>query len=327
MGKKKAKKTPPTEVSPVYLERLTEMYGEDVCRDIENVMMARPTTLRVNHIKGDGQAAIETLRADGFELEAVSWYADAYILRNKSKRELIDHPVYEAGQIYVQSLESMVPPLFVDTQPGESVLDLTAAPGSKTSQMAMMMGKQGRLVANDVNTVRFYKLRHNMQLLGVTDEASDWQFELERLPGTEYCRRNNETFDKILLDAPCGSEARFAKDRPKSFGYWSERKIKEMAYKQRKLILEAWNALKPGGTLVYSTCTMAPEENEAQISLLLSRNEDVEVVPISIDGLDQLPSVTEWRSKQYDERVKDTLRIMPTSDIEGFFVAKLKKSV
>ena len=130
----------------------------------------------------------------------------------------------------------------------------------------------------------------------------------------------------MLLDAPCGGEARFTLDNPKSFAYWKERKIKEMAFKQRKLIFSAFSALKPGGTLVYSTCTFAPEENEMQISRLLERLDgEVEVLPINFVGPERLPAVTKWRGKELHSLVANTLRIKPTTDIEGFFVAKLRK--
>lgn len=327
-----------------FFERLTEIVGQSLFYQIAKTFIERPTTFRVNSIKALKHEIIKALDDGGFKVKNVPWYSDAFILQNKSKRELMELPIYTEGKIYIQSLASMVPPLVLfevtaglpaeasKAKAGEKVLDLTAAPGSKTSQIAALMEKKGELVANDNNKVRFFKLKHNMELLGVVEEkgeghGKDWKFTLRMEDGSKLCSEYKEYFDKILLDAPCSAEARFIEGDPKTYGYWSERKIKEMAYKQRKLLFSAWHALKPGGTLVYSTCTFAPEENEALISQILNRFEDaIEMAPIDVPGLKTLPPLKQWREKQFHPDVQKAIRIFPTSEIEGFFVAKLRKS-
>ena len=220
----------------------------------------------------------------------------------------------------------MIPPLVLDPKPGEIVLDLTAAPGSKTSQMAIMMKQEGELVANDKNKIRFFKLKHNMEQQGVIDDSKkDWSCTLRMEPGTVLLQEYEQYFDKILLDAPCSSEARFVVGNPKSFGYWKDRKVKEMAYTQRRLLLSAWKSLKPGGTLVYSTCTFSPEENEMQIDRLLERFDDVDVLPVEIPDVERLPIMKEWQGKTLSPEVQKCFRVKPTKDIEGFFIAKLQK--
>ena len=265
----------------------------------------------------------------GFKMQEVSWCPGSYILENKTKRELIDLPMYAEGKIYMQSLASMVPPLMLDPHPGEMVLDLTAAPGSKTSQMAAMMNEQGTLIANDNSKIRFFKLKHNMELLGVVDETKpEWNFTLRQEDGCDLCGDFLDTFDKILVDAPCSAEARFLMDDPKTFSYWSEKKVKEMAMKQRKLLFSAWYALKPGGTLVYSTCTFSPEENEVQISRLLNRfpgEAQIEDISHTLAGLKHLPGLTSWKERTFHPEITKALRIFPTQQVEGFFVAKIKK--
>jgi 16S rRNA (cytosine1407-C5)-methyltransferase len=140
------------------------------------------------------------------------------------------------------------------------------------------------------------------------------------------CREYPEYFDKILLDAPCSAEARFIDGDPKTYGYWKEQKIKEMAYKQWGLLLAAWSALKPGGILVYSTCTFAPEENELQITKFVERVGDCEILDIKILDIRRLPVVKEFKGKKVNpEVVKKAMRMMPTKEIEGFFVCKIKK--
>jgi 16S rRNA (cytosine1407-C5)-methyltransferase len=354
MAKKKQRKFI-TEIPVEFFDRLEHMFGPSVCRTLKKTFVERPTTFRVNTIKAESDETIIGLKKQGFKFKKVPWYADAYILENRTKRELSETSAYLEGHIYMQSLASMVPPLLLDLAPGESVFDMTAAPGSKTSQIAALMQTEGELLANDVNKVRFFKLKHNMEHLGVTsalhcepegrgnplivqddekivasplaprNDIGSWKCTLRLEHGAALCDDYVGYFDKILLDAPCSAEARFIEGKPKTFGFWKERKIKEMAYKQRQLLFAAWKALKPGGTLVYSTCTFAPEENEVQISRLLERTPDAQIVPIQIEGLQSLPAVTVWKEKTLHEGVAHTLRILPTSEIEGFFVAKLMK--
>src|SRR3990167_6188967 len=156
-----------------FLERLTDIVGSSLFSEVKRTFVARPTTFRVNSLKTQKQENTKThLIEKGFKLKSVPWHKDAFVLENKSKRELTETDVYKDGKIYIQSLASMVPVLALDPQPGEKVLDLAAAPGSKTSQIAAFMQKQGQLIANDNNKVRFLKLKHNMKLLGAAVRSS-----------------------------------------------------------------------------------------------------------------------------------------------------------
>ena len=322
-----------------FLNRLTDIVGQSLLSEIEKTFVERPTTFRVNTLKATREEVLEYLKNNAFKVRQIVWYKDAFVLLNKTKRELCETPIYEQGKIYVQSLASMVPPLVLDPQSGEKIMDLTAAPGSKTSQIAALMKKEGELVANDNNKVRFFKLKHNMETLGVEtlplgewglEGVDKWHFTLRMEHGADLCREYENYFDKILLDAPCSAEARFVIGEPESTGYWKEQKIKEMAYKQWQLLLGAWNALKPGGILVYSTCTFAPEENELQISKFLERitenGGEAELLDVDLGELKRLPNVKNWKTKEVNKEViKKTFRIFPTKEIEGFFVAKIRK--
>ncbi len=309
-----------------FLERLNEMFGDALYRQIEPSFIARPTTFRVNTIKASRAEIMTVLKAKNFKFHPVPRYSDAFILQNRTKRELMEESIYTEGKIYLQSLASMVPPLILDPKAGESVLDLTAAPGSKTSQIAALMETQGEFVANDNNKIRFFKLKHNVDLLGVTAERAGWNFRLHMTHGAALSKKYSKYFDKILLDAPCSAEVRFINGDSSTYGYWSERKIKEMAYKQRQLLFASWSMLKPGGTLVYSTCTFAPEENELQIARLLERHKhELVVAPISLAGLQKLPILKAHKGKPLPTELQNCLRILPIREIEGFFVAKLVK--
>ena len=148
---------------------------------------------------------------------------------------------------------------------------------------------------------------------------------MHNLDGVALAAHYSEYFDKILLDAPCSSETRFIKGDVRTFGFWSERHIKQVAYNQRKLLFAAWNALKPGGTLVYSTCTFAPEENEVQITRLLERDENAKLEEIVLPGLTRAPVCSEWEGKKLHKDMAKTLRMLPDSVMEGFFVARVGK--
>lgn len=373
MARKKRKSKQSTSIPEKFLERLTDMFGVSLFNQINSTFVKRPVTFRVNTIKatkpafakataGKQEIKKELLDA-GFKLKDVSWYRDAFILQNKWKQDIMDLDIYKDGKIYMQSLASMVPPLVLGPEPGEKVLDLTAAPGSKTSQIAALMDRKGELIANDNNKIRFFKLKHNMELLSViprsqeatrnlseeknfgiqktavypssetlkdpssyTGSTQDF-LKLRQEHGIALCKEYGEYFDKILLDAPCSAETRFLADKPKSFSFWYERKVKEMAFKQAGLLRAAWGALKPGGVLVYSTCTFAPEENELQVSRFMEQNTDCEILDIDLENIKRLPITKLWKGKEINKEViKKALRIMPDKEIEGFFVVKMRKN-
>lgn len=304
-----------------FLDRLAELFGPSLVSALEKTFIERPTTFRVNTLKAKREEVLEVLQQEGFKLRRVPWFGDAFILENRKLSELQKLSLYKDGKIYVQSLASMVPPVVLDPKPGEKVLDLTAAPGSKTSQMAAAMKNQGELVANDNNEIRIERLKHNLRLLGV----SDGFVSVTENDGWKLIEKYKGYFDKVLLDAPCTAEARFIAGSPRTYSFWSERNIKEHVFVQRKLMFAAWDMLKPGGTFVYSTCTFAPEENERQVSRFIKEAPGAEIVPVSLNQLPPGKIVTEWEGEKIDQRTKPTLRLVPTKDIEGFYIAKIIK--
>ncbi len=330
---KKKKRVTIVEKFEEFLERLSKMLGPSLFRDVKNTFVERPTTFRINVLKSGRCSSVQVfknellsdLQREGFKVKRIDWYADAFILLNKSKRDLQKLNMYIDGEIYLQSLASMVPVVVLDPEPGDVVLDLTAAPGSKTSQIAAAMMYKGELIANDMSSIRFEKLEHNLNKLGVMDESEDWKVKLYNEPGQILAREYENYFDKILLDAPCTAEARFCESKPKTYAFWRKSNIKEMAFVQRKLLFAAWTALKPGGVLVYSTCTFAPEENEMQISRFLERTDDTEILDVGLGGINGLPVLKKWNEVELHPGVKKCFRIKPTNEIEGFFVARMKK--
>lgn len=318
---KRKNKSPRNQIPEEFFERLKLIAPNPTeFQTIKSTFVERPTTFRINTIKADPQTTANSLKKQNFKIQKAPWSDIAFQLQNKSKKELMETTEYEQGHIYIQSFASQIPPIVLDPKPGQKVLDLTAAPGSKTSQLAALTNQEADLTAVELNKPRFFKLKHNMDHLGVNAE-------IHLQDGVLFAKQHPEEFDSILLDAPCSAEARFIESQPKTFAYWSRRKVKEMQSKQRRLLYAAWAALKPGGTLVYSTCTLAPDENEVQISKMLERFDDCELITINLPGTDKLSPVTSWNDHKLNPEVKNTLRLKPTSSTEGFFIAKMRKKM
>ena len=144
--------------------------------------------------------------------------------------------------------------------------------------------------------------------------------------GEAFGREQPEGFDRVLADVPCSTEGRFDVSEPSSYTYWKPSKVKEMARKQKRLIYSAVAALKPGGVLVYSTCTFAPEENEAVVDWALKKFAGARALePVSLGFTNHLPGLAAWEKRAFDPSMKLARRILPTEDMEGFFIARLRK--
>ena len=163
-----------SKLPPIFLERLKKILPTGKFDQVANTFLdVKPTTFRVNTLKaGAVQLIREELEAAGFRLEPVRWCQQAFTLRSGRLRELQETEIYKQGKIYVQSLPSMFPPIILDPKPGETILDLAAAPGSKTTQIAAMMQGNGKLIAVDNNKIRFYRLKANLELQGAA--ADQW---------------------------------------------------------------------------------------------------------------------------------------------------------
>jgi len=280
---------------------------------------ARPLTLRINTLKTDRKTALRLLDERQVPWRPVPWCPDAVEVEESYGESFRRDPLLEEGVFYVQSLSSMIPALILDPRPDAQVLDLCAAPGSKTSQMAALMENTGSILAVDSVRSRVYKLRSNLSRLGVRNVRIR-HCDARRLPAPEVL------FDKVLVDAPCSSEGRFRSGEPKTFAYWSLRKIREMQRKQKGLLLAAGRLLKRDGCLVYSTCTFAPEENEASVDWLLRKTAGaLRLEPVRLEGLRSYTPLQEWNGKRFDPQVRHCLRVRPDALMEGFFVAKFIK--
>lgn len=302
-----------------FITRLQLIYADKAESIMEVLSHTRPTTFRPNTLKKDFSAVAKELQDAAITVEEVPWL-EAFILKNSTLRQLEEQSLYLNGEVYVQGLSSMIPPMILNPQPGDSVLDLAAAPGSKTTQMAALMQNKGMILANDASTIRLYKLRANLEKLGVTC------VQTQRSLGEIVWKRFPQVFEKTLVDVPCSMEGRFNTTKPKTIENWSIKKIKELATRQKSLLRSAVSATQVGGTIVYSTCTLAPEENEGVIDWILEREKGKVVLePVELPEELAAPAVMAWDGKVFSEEVALTKRITPSSHYEGFFVAKLRK--
>lgn len=281
----------------------------------------RATCFRVNTLKADIEAVKGELKDEGLSLNACSWYEASFWVEPEFRDRLLASPAFTEQRIYVQNLSSMVPPLALSPEPGERVLDLAAAPGSKTLQIACEMETDGEIAAVELVKSRFFKMRANLEAQGATGVRTF-------LKNGEHVWRNRpEYFDRVLLDAPCSTEGRFQVNDSKTYAYWSLAKIREMSRKQNRLLYSAIQCLRPGGVLVYSTCSFAPEENELILEKALSTFGDaieLESIDLALDNTQ--PPLESWQDKPIMADLTHALRILPTDVMEGFFVCRMRKT-
>ncbi len=309
------------EMKPLFKERMQQLLLEkDDFNAFEAIIHTQPRNfIRCNTLK------ISPLEL--FERLSKKWNVEQPFPHNKEiiliaqqlePGELGNALEHILGYYYVQELSSMLSVLALRPEPNELVLDLCASPGSKTSQIASSMHNQGTIIANDFKLDRIKILSATLERCGVSNAI------ITRNDGIALCsklRKEGFKFDKILLDAPCSGEGTL-RSSAKTFLMWNPKMIDKFSAMQKKLLAFSLKCLKQGGTLVYSTCTHSPEENESVISFALKN------FPVKIESL-QLPvkcrqGIPAWQNEQYNPEVQKACRIYPQdNDSEGFFVCKM----
>jgi len=284
----------------------------------------KQVTFRVNTLKSTPKEIEEELTKANIPFEAVGWQTEflkgVYRISPEHKLPLTQTDLFYSGKIYIQNLSSMIAPILLAPQLEETVLDLAAAPGGKTLMLAGMMENTGWLSAVELSRERFFRMCDNLKSQGVTN-AHTYMTD-----GRSVGKKCPEMFDRILLDAPCSSEARFKTHEPKSMSFWSIHKVKETSKLQRRLLLSAFDALKVGGKLLYSTCSFSPEENESSLQYLLERHGDhLKTLPLTLPFDNIQKPLQRWGKEVYDERIQNGVRILPTDTIDGFFICLLEK--
>lgn len=302
-----------------WASRTATVLNTDEATAIELLKTPRHQSLRLNPLQGDTPATLAELRGSGWQGETYPWLADGYTIDTPIE-DIRDSKAVHEGRVFIQNAASWLPVLALDARPDDVVLDVCAAPGGKTSHIAAVTNNQAHIWANDNSRARLAKLQANMRRLGVTVE----QYTL--YDATALTRKlEDQQFDRILLDAPCSGEGLMHYDRDADFATWSVAHVKRLQQLQKRVLTQAWQLLKPGGTLVYSTCTMAPEENEAVIDYLLRSHQDVKIVPLELQLPNRVPTVKEWNGKTFAPATQGCMRLKPSGNIEAFFVCKLQK--
>jgi len=274
--------------------------------------------IRFNKLKSSKEAFSAWAKKKGWNLKPVPWCSEGFYIDRSDREEALGKDLMHLlGHMYLQEAASMLPVALLDPQPGERILDMSAAPGSKTTQIASAMGQQGVIIANDMDEKRLRTLQDALSRSGVVNVI------MTKKKGQWFGRYMTGRFDRVLIDAPCTAQGTLRKD-PTALQYTSEHSIGKAAKLQRELMESAIHSTKIGGRIVYSTCTLAPEENEEIVAWALQK----------FNGLIEPESLKSWKELKQGVKdataVRDTggncVRLWPqTYDTEGFFCAVLKK--
>ncbi len=278
-----------------------------------------PNTIRVNTLKYDTARFEEFLSRNNQSVRRLPWTGLGYV-PDPAAPPLSHTLLFHGGKIQYQGAASQLPALILNPRPGERVLDLAAAPGSKSTQMAALMENRGELVLNDATRGRLQALNANIQRAGA---LNTWTLNVE---GDRIGALFPEYFDKILLDAPCTALGT-VNSSPELIAWWSLGKLSKLARVQYHLLVSALKALKPGGELVYSTCSPAPEENE-QVIQQISGKYPVEILPVPKYLANEFDrGLTRYRDEEFVPEMQNALRIYPhRHGLEGFFAIRLRKT-
>ncbi len=308
------------ELLPTELKRRWQaLFGKEVEEVIKSSFQSLPKTIRVNTLKTTASKFLEIAKLYSWQLQPLSFTKNAFRLPPEVKLYFGDIPEHEAGLFYVQELASMLPVIALNPKPGEKVLDIAAAPGSKTTQMAELMKNKGSILANDISEERMQILKKAVTRLGIT--IIDYHLGDASALGDIY----PETFDKVLVDAPCSTEG-ILRYKAHKFLEWSLLLIYRITKVQKQLIESGFKALKPGGTMVYSTCAFSPEENEAIVNSLIKKYSTARIEQIEFKGVKTRKGLVNWEHLDLNAELARAVRIYPQdNDSIGFFIAKIAK--
>jgi NOL1/NOP2/sun family putative RNA methylase len=280
---------------------------------------AEQRSIRFNTLKQDYKKNIKSLRQKGFRFKTLPFSKISFGVEDApfSLSHSLD---FFQGNFAFQGASSQVPPIVLNPQPGERVLDMAAAPGSKSTQMGVMMANRGHLVINDSNRSRMQALNSNTQKTGLINHCIYYG------PGERLGRLFPEYFDKVLLDTPCSGLGTLATHK-EIITWWSDAKLRKLNGIQHQLFVSAIKATKVGGTIVYSTCSVAPEENELMVERIIKKY-PMELAPITNAGMEDFDEgLTTYQGKELSASLKMSKRIWPHKHgMEGFYIAKLVKT-
>ena len=304
------------------IERLKNIFSTEELKIINEwfSIKKRNTTFRINKLKWTDLEVFKCLEDNNILYEKIDILKNWYKILNKTEKDLWNLDIFKNWKIYLQWISSQIPAEILELSKWDRVLDLTASPWSKTSQIAEILENTWEIIANDNNAIRIDKLNFTLNRQWVTNTKV-----------VKYDARNlwnefeEESFDKILADLPCSAEWRININDEKTFWFWSEKIIKENYDLQKNILKNSVKLLKKWWILVYSTCTISPEENEWIVHFLLSNFKELEIQDININSNYIKNWIKSFNWNIYNKNIIKSKRFLPNIESEWFFVAKFKK--
>ncbi len=306
-----------------FTSRLNLIYSKDELKTIEEGFSNnKPTIFRVNTLKTTNYEIEEILKEKWLKIEKISFLENWYKLLNWREKDLWDLEIFAKWFIYLQSISSQLPVEYMTLKEWNKVLDATAAPWWKTTQIWTKLNNTWEITAIDNNQIRFDKLNFNIKRQWL-ENVKTLKLDSRKLDKDQY----SEYFDNILVDAPCSSEWRINLNKEKTYNFWWIEVVKRNYKIQKNILNSIVPMLKKGWELIYSTCTLSPEENEGVVHFLLSNFKDLKIVDLTevLDIRNSKPWITNFWDVVYRKDVSNSLRILPSKDMEWFFIAKFIK--
>jgi len=306
----------------IFLERTANILGVHES-DIKNILINHSfKSFRINSLKyhGSKDELVKTIEQLGIKLWPLKWLDTAYIFNSEDTALLQSSASAKQGHIFIQNPSSFLPVIALEAGPNDQILDICSAPGGKATMIASLTGKPSNLTLNEPKEARVKKLQEVLDIQGVIGA------QIISEDGRHLPNQIDEQYDRVIVDAECSTEAgiNFLSKAPLTG--WSEEYILGMSVLQKQLISAGYDLLKPGGVLIYSTCTFAPEENEAVIASLLERRPDAIVQPLIFASEKRIRKIKSWKGKHFPAHISESvLRIFPSDYMEGFFLARIRK--
>lgn len=291
------------EIPEFLLNKIKNEYSkEEVNMILKGYSLKKTPSFRINTLKTDKEEILNFLDSKNIPYKTVSWYKDAIKIEEDNLRT---YDIYINGKIYMQSLSSMLPVLFLNPKENESILDMAAAPGGKTTQISALTNNKALITAVEKNKIRRDRLIYNIKKQGA-----------KKITVIKEDARNLDefySFDKILLDAPCSGSGTISENK---FNNINEELISRSVETQKRLLNKAISLLKKDHEMIYSTCSILKEENENQLEELIDKN-IIEIVPINLSKYKDITFLS--------TKIKGVICVCPSIDYEGFFIAKIRK--
>ncbi len=294
-------------------QELINKYSKILNVDFSKYFRFPDTFIRINTLKIEPEKVVNNLIERGYKLEKLKFFEFGYRVLNKEKNiaKEVEHAL---GYIFMQDASSMLVPLILNPNENEIILDLCAAPGAKTTMISQLMNNRGIIIANDVELKRLIALQSNIQKLGCLNVI------VIKEDGRFLYRKLKNFFDKVLVDVPCSNSGTFV---PEAYKNLNEKFIKSISKLQKSLLASAYYLTKKNGIIVYSTCSLEIEENEANIDWFI-KNFKVELEEIKVKGINLIDGITKYENFEFDKEIKKTKRVLEIGQ-ESFYIAKIRK--